>query len=107
MTRADFARVGGFDEGFFLHVEDIDLCWRVRHEGGVVLFQPAAEVVHIGSTSAKAPLFVEISKGFGLVRYFRKRAATAPARLTVLALAPLILAVSAARALLRRRRRPR
>ena len=105
MTRADFALVGGFDEGFFLHVEDIDLCWRVRKSGGVVLFQPAARVIHLGSTSEKAPLFIEISKGFGLARYFRKRADTAASKLTAWLLLPAILLVSVLRAVLRGRPR--
>jgi GT2 family glycosyltransferase len=105
MTRADFAAVEGFDEGFFLHVEDIDLCWRVRRAGGVVLFQPAAQVVHLGSTSFKAPLFIEVSKGFGLARYFCKRADTPGAKLTAWLLTPAILAVSVARAGLRGRPR--
>ena len=76
MTATDFASVDGFDEGYFLHVEDIDLCWRVRRAGGKVVFQPLAQVTHLGSTSRKAALFVEVNKGLGLARYFRKRAAT-------------------------------
>ncbi|HTK34370.1 MAG TPA: glycosyltransferase family 2 protein [Caulobacteraceae bacterium] len=105
MTRTDFGAVRGFDEGFFLHVEDIDLCWRVRRSGGVVLFQPAARVEHLGSTAAKAPLFIEINKGFGLARYFRKRAETGFDRLTAWLLLPAILLVSVARAGLRGRSR--
>ncbi len=50
MRREDFDAVAGFDEGYFLHVEDVDLCWRVRQAGGVVLFQPKAEVVHLGQS---------------------------------------------------------
>src|SRR5690606_14458308 len=46
MRRADFESLGGFDEGYFLHVEDVDLCWRVRRAGGQVLFHPKAEVIH-------------------------------------------------------------
>ena len=74
MRRADFDQVGGFDEGYFLHVEDVDLCWRVRQAGGEVLFHPRAEVVHIGGTSQTSPLKVEFHKGVGLASYFRKRA---------------------------------
>lgn len=103
MTAADFRAVGGFDEGYFLHVEDIDLCWRVRRSGGTVLFQPKAEVIHLGSTSGAAPLTVELHKGFGLARYFRKRAETAPARLAAWLLSPAVIAAAAARAGLRRR----
>ena len=53
MRREDFEAVQGFDEGYFLHVEDVDLCWRVRRQGGVVLFHPGAEVIHIGGTSRR------------------------------------------------------
>jgi GT2 family glycosyltransferase len=38
--------VGGFDEGFFLYEEDVDLCVRVRRAGWRIVFTPAAEVVH-------------------------------------------------------------
>jgi N-acetylglucosaminyl-diphospho-decaprenol L-rhamnosyltransferase len=103
MTRSDFAAMDGFDEGYFLHVEDVDLCWRVRQSGGVVLFQPQARVVHLGHTAMTAPLLVELHKGFGLARYFRKRAGTPWGKLAALGLIPAIIAVSAARAALRRR----
>jgi len=105
MTRADFGAVGGFDEGYFLHVEDVDLCWRVRRSGGVVLFHPGAEVVHLGSTSRKAPVAVEYWKGLGLARYFRKRADTAASKALAWALSPLIVGVALARIGLRGRGR--
>ncbi len=102
MRRADFATMGGFDTGFFLHVEDVDLCWRVRRAGGSVLFQPAAEVTHLGSTSRTHPMRVEFHKGVGLARYFRKRADTRRRRVLAYALTPAIVAVSVLRPLLRR-----
>jgi GT2 family glycosyltransferase len=105
MTRADFADLGGFDEGYFLHVEDVDLCWRVRQSGGVVLFHPTARVVHLGSTSHTSPLKVEFWKGLGLVRYFRKRADNPGRAALAVALAPLIMLVSILRPLLGRRLR--
>jgi GT2 family glycosyltransferase len=100
MRRADFDAVDGFDEGYFLHVEDVDLCWRVRQAGGEVLFHPKAEVVHLGHTSQTSPLRVEFHKGRGLVRFFRKRAQTGPQRLAALLLAPLVIAAAVARPLL-------
>ncbi|WP_312160652.1 glycosyltransferase family 2 protein [Phenylobacterium sp.] len=97
MRREDFDIVQGFDEGYFLHVEDVDLCWRVRQTGGVVLFQPKAEVIHLGHTSHASPLRVEFHKGVGLARYFRKRAEGLGERLLALILSPIIVCTAIAR----------
>jgi GT2 family glycosyltransferase len=102
--RADFEALGGFDEGYFLHVEDIDLCWRARREGGTVSFDPHAKVIHLGHTSQTNPLRVEMHKGLGLVRFFLKRAQGLPAYLLALAMAPLILITALVRPLLWRLR---
>lgn len=107
MSAEDFQALGGFDEGYFLHVEDIDLCWRARRQGGSVLFQPNAHIVHVGSTSRESPLVIEWHKGKGLVRYFLKRADRKRRKALALALAPLILFTAVARPLLRQLRRGR
>jgi len=99
MRRADFDQVGGFDEGYFLHVEDVDLCWRVRQAGGEVLFHPQAEVIHIGGTSQTSPLKVEFHKGVGLARYFRKRADSVGERALAWALSPLVVIAAVVRPL--------
>ena len=91
MRREDFEAVQGFDESYFLHVEDVDLCWRVRQVGGVVLFQPKAEVVHLGHPSRASPIRVEFHKGVGLARFFRKRAATGGQTIAAWLLSPLIV----------------
>lgn len=101
IRRADFLDLGGFDNGYFLHVEDVDLCWRLREAGGQVLFEPRARVVHLGSTSKASPLKVEFWKGVGLARYFRKRANNGARRALAIALTPLIILVSVARPMLR------
>lgn len=97
MRRTDFDAVGGFDEGYFLHVEDVDLCWRVRQQGGQVLFHPKAEVVHLGHTSLASPLKVEFHKGVGLARYFRKRAGGLGPRALAWLLSPVIVATALVR----------
>jgi N-acetylglucosaminyl-diphospho-decaprenol L-rhamnosyltransferase len=97
MRRADFDQVGGFDEGYFLHVEDVDLCWRVRQAGGDVLFHPKAEVIHIGGTSQTSPLKVEFHKGVGLARYFRKRAEGVGEQALAWALSPLVVIAAVVR----------
>lgn len=97
MRREDFDAVDGFDEGYFLHVEDVDLCWRVRQQGGSVVFHPKAEVIHLGRTSQTSPLRVEFHKGVGLARYFRKRAVKVSERLIAWALSPVIVCTAIAR----------
>lgn len=101
LSREDFATLGGLDEGYFLHVEDIDLCWRARRAGGSVVFAPSAEVRHVGSTSGAPSLVVEAHKGRGLVRYFRKRAENPGQVALAWLLGPVILLASILRALLR------
>jgi N-acetylglucosaminyl-diphospho-decaprenol L-rhamnosyltransferase len=100
MRREDFDFVKGFDEKYFLHVEDVDLCWRVRRAGGLVLFHPKAEVVHLGHTSLTSPIRVEFHKGVGLARYFRKRAVGITQSVTAWVLSPIVVAAAIVRPLL-------
>jgi N-acetylglucosaminyl-diphospho-decaprenol L-rhamnosyltransferase len=73
LPRAAFERVGGFDEGYFLHAEDLDLCRRARDAGWRVAIDPGSQVVHAqGSSSRARPLFVARHKHRGMWRYFRK-----------------------------------
>lgn len=43
-----FHDIGGFDEHFFAHMEEIDLCWRMKNQGYKIYVQPASEVFHVG-----------------------------------------------------------
>jgi len=70
MDRIGFETLGGFDETYFLHVEDIDVCRRARLKGGEVVIVPSATVMHYGSTSNVHRLKVEYQKLKGFVRYF-------------------------------------
>ena len=73
MPRAMFVSLGGFDEGYRLHAEDLDLCRRVREAGHTVLVANDVRVVHVrGVSSRTRPVFVEWHKHRGLWRYFRK-----------------------------------
>jgi GT2 family glycosyltransferase len=100
MRREDFEGLKGFDEKYFLHVEDVDLCWRVRQAGGAVLFHPKAEVVHLGHTSRTSAIAVEFHKGVGLARYFRKRAEGVGQHLLAWLLSPVIVATAVVRPVL-------
>lgn len=46
VRRDAFDRVGGFDPGYFLFMEDVDLCGRLRAAGGRVVFDPTVAVTH-------------------------------------------------------------
>ena len=72
LSRKDFDGVGGFDEGYFLHVEDLDLCFRFRKNGGEIYFAPDVVATHIGGTSAASSAFVERHKARGFIRYFHR-----------------------------------
>jgi GT2 family glycosyltransferase len=44
-------QVGGFDAGYFLYCEEIDLCMRLWGAGWEVHFTPTANVTHVGGSS--------------------------------------------------------
>jgi len=46
--------VGGFDEGYFMFAEDMDLCWRVAKAGWKIGFEPAALVTHHQGVSRRS-----------------------------------------------------
>jgi len=65
--------VGMWDEGYFLHCEDLDWCMRFRKNGWKILFVPSARVTHVLSYCSRArPIFVEWNKHKGMVRFYRK-----------------------------------
>lgn len=73
LPRDSFEAVGGFDEGYFLHCEDLDLCRRLRDADRSVLYVPSITVRHEqGSSSFRRPLFVSRHKHQGMWRYFLK-----------------------------------
>ncbi|KRA46683.1 glycosyl transferase [Pseudoxanthomonas sp. Root630] len=77
LPRTLFDRVGGFDETYRLHAEDMDLCRRAREAGALLAVANDVRVLHIrGVSSRSRPLFVEWHKHRGLWRYFRKFEAT-------------------------------
>ena len=73
LPRALMERIEGFDQGYRLHAEDLDLCRRARDAGACVAVANDVRVVHVrGVSSRSRPLFVEWHKHRGLWRYFRK-----------------------------------
>ncbi|WP_347261933.1 glycosyltransferase family 2 protein [Rudaea sp.] len=73
LPRVVFDQIGGFDEGYFLHCEDLDLCRRVRDAGWLVACANAVRVVHgKGGSSRHRPVFVAWHKRSGMWRWFTK-----------------------------------
>ena len=101
MRRADFAALAGFDENYFLHAEDLDLCRRANEAGGDVLFAPAARAIHIKSTSDESSLRVEGAKARSLSRYLFKFARSPGAVLGAALVVPPLCAALIARGMLR------
>lgn len=48
-----FQKIGGFDEDFFAHQEEIDLCWRLFNHHQKVYYTPKSTVYHLGGGTLK------------------------------------------------------
>src|SRR6185437_4128369 len=73
LPRGVFDKLGGFDEGYFLHCEDLDLCRRIRDAGFQVWLAGDVRVLHgKGGSSAHRPVFVSRHKHRVMWRWFRK-----------------------------------
>ncbi len=46
-----YYQLGGFDERFFAHMEEIDLCWRIQHLGYKLACIPQSKIYHLGGAS--------------------------------------------------------
>jgi len=67
------AKLGGFDERFFYHFEETDLCFRVWKAGYKILYYPGAEITHLGGQSVgRFPIRFALETYRGGYRYFYK-----------------------------------
>lgn len=75
IRRIAFTSVGGFDEDYFMYVEDVDLCWRLRRAGWRVFYDPAAEVVHEqGRSASRHPYRMLLAHHVSMWRFARRTA---------------------------------
>ena len=51
VRRTDWMSTGGLDGRFFAHMEEIDLCWRMRTRGRKIVCIPDSKVYHVGGAS--------------------------------------------------------
>ena len=53
IRREDYVKAGGLDARFFAHMEEIDLCWRLRNRGRGLVCVPQSVVYHVGAATLK------------------------------------------------------
>jgi N-acetylglucosaminyl-diphospho-decaprenol L-rhamnosyltransferase len=82
LRRAALDHVGLFDESFFMYVEDLDLCTRMRQARWDVWFTPELEVTHIGGTATRGKRRMTLEHSRSMYRYFVKH--RSPGALAVL-----------------------
>jgi N-acetylglucosaminyl-diphospho-decaprenol L-rhamnosyltransferase len=80
VRRSAYEQIGGFDEGFFLYCEDMDLCRRLRDEGLDVRYEPHAVCIHEGGASAPRAALLPVLAA-SRIRYARKHRAAVVALL--------------------------
>lgn len=65
--------LGGFDEQFFYHYEEVDLCRRARNAGFPLLFTPSVTITHLGGQSVgRFPIRFALERHRNRYRYFYK-----------------------------------
>lgn len=73
VKREAMTDIGNWDENYFLHCEDLDLCMRFKEKTWSILFVPHASVIHAkGVSSHTRPIFVEWHKHRGMLRFYNK-----------------------------------
>jgi N-acetylglucosaminyl-diphospho-decaprenol L-rhamnosyltransferase len=111
VRREAWDSVGGFDPGYFMYMEDVDLCWRLRKAGWAVAYEPAAGVVHVqGASTNRHPYRMLLAHHVSMWR-FARRTTSGLKRLALPAVLPGLAArlvlTAATRALSRSSRRGR
>jgi N-acetylglucosaminyl-diphospho-decaprenol L-rhamnosyltransferase len=74
LRRSALLSVGGWDEHYFMYMEDLDLCWRLRRLGWRVAYEPAGAVVHVqGVSTDRHPYRMIIRHHRSVYRFAAKR----------------------------------
>jgi len=78
IRRAALDQVGLFDEGYWMYMEDLDLCYRMREAGWLTWYEPSAAALHhkAGSSGPNRGLRLNYAFHYGMYRFYRKHYAT-------------------------------
>jgi GT2 family glycosyltransferase len=74
IRRAALDQVGLFDEGYWMYMEDLDLCYRFAEAGWTTWYEPAATVVHVKAGTSGPIRSARLNRAFhyGMYRFYRK-----------------------------------
>jgi N-acetylglucosaminyl-diphospho-decaprenol L-rhamnosyltransferase len=73
VRREAFDAVGGFDDRYFMYVEEVDLCWRLARAGWRTGYESSARVRHLGGVSTAAvPYRMIVAHHSSLWRFARR-----------------------------------
>jgi GT2 family glycosyltransferase len=74
MRRRALDEVGLFDEGYWMYMEDLDLCYRFAQAGWLTWYEPSVEVVHVkgGSSGRYRAPRLNYAFHYGMYRFYRK-----------------------------------
>jgi GT2 family glycosyltransferase len=71
--RSLFEEIGPLDEGYFMYIEDVDLCQRIHRAGYKVVYYPEAAITHhIGRSSDTLPSRSIIERHRSMWHYYKK-----------------------------------
>jgi hypothetical protein len=73
MRRAALDQVGLFDEGYWMYMEDLDLCYRFKQRGWLVWYEPSATVMHVKAGTSGEHRSWRLNRAFhyGMYRFYR------------------------------------
>jgi GT2 family glycosyltransferase len=73
MRRGMLDEIGLFDEGYWMYMEDLDLCYRAARAGWTTWYEPSVSAIHIkaGTSGHHRRLRVNYAFHYGMYRYYR------------------------------------
>ena len=84
MRRSALDEVGLFDEGYWMYMEDLDLCYRFRQAGWTTWYEPSVTVTHVKAGTSGPIRSPRLNRAFhyGMFRFYRKHVAPGRSPLT-------------------------
>ena len=68
----DFVNIRGFDERFFLYMEDADICRQLKMSGKEILYYPKEQITHVHRRGSSKNIKLFYFHLVSAIRYFRK-----------------------------------